>query len=310
LAAKKPSAPSPKATVETRIETNGFPCLPETVRYRLVRDPATGKERVIDTMQLAPREPWNWAVCHAGSWVRHEHHYAWVVGHRRHHHPPVMWVKNGKTIAMVPIHPHDVANHVPVNHIHEVFAVNAHGGALVQPVHLDAAHPVEFLALPPKEFRDAYLPPLARAEEPHPIGHSLRPDTQARGSNTRATAIPFHFDSKTQTFTISKEVTAGGKTITTNVPIGDHAGNLQSHAGGGWSGGYHGSNSGCSGASHGSYSGSGSSTSGGGSHSSGGGISSSSTSSSSVSSTSASSTSSSGSSAGSSGGGSGGGSHK
>lgn len=297
-ASRKPATPAtlgPNETVVTRVETNDFPCLPETVRYRLARNTITGKERVIDMSPIGVSEPWDWAVCHAGSWIRHNHHYAWVVGHRRHHRPPVMWVKNGKIVAFVPLHPHDVARHLPINRIHEVFAVNARGDTLVHPVHLDSEHPVEFLAIPPKEFRDGYLPPLARAEEPHPVGHQLKPDPQAKGSIAHATPIPLHFDGRTQNFTMSKEVTRGGKTVTTNVPLSNRSGDLQSHSGSGWSGGgYHGSSSGYSGASHGGYSGGSSSSAGGGSHSSGGGSSSASTSSASVSSSSLSSSSSSG----------------
>jgi hypothetical protein len=288
---RKPTTPGPNGPVVSRVETNGFPCLPETIRYRLVRDTVTGQEHVIDTSPMAVREPWNWAVCHAGSWIRHNRHYAWVVGHRRHHHAPVMWVKNGKTVAFVPLHPHDVARHVPINHIHEAFAVNSRGDTLVHPVHLDSTHPIESLAIPPKEFRDGYLPPLARAEEPHPVGHELRPETQTKGTSAHSTSIPLHFDGKTQSFTISKEVTIGGKTVTTNVPLSNRSGDLQSRSGNGWGGGYHGSSGGYNGASygggshggysggsssggaHGGYSGGGSSSGGGGggSHSSGGG---------------------------------------
>jgi hypothetical protein len=284
--------------------------MPETVRYRLAQIQISGQERVIDMQPLGERVPWDWAVCHAGSWIRHNHHYAWVVGHRRHHHPPVMWVKNGKTVAFVPLHPHDVARHIPINHIHEVFAVDAHGNKLVQPVHLNSEHAVEFLDIPPKEFRDGYLPPLARADEPHPVGHELRPEPLAKGSIAKATPIPLHFDSKTQSFTMSKQVNVSGKTITVNVPVSNRSGDLQSHSGSGWSrdstGGYHGSGGGYSGASsggaHGGYSGGSSSSGGGSSHSSGGGGGSSSSSSSSVSSSSSSSSGSSSGSSGSSGG--------
>ncbi len=314
---RDPTTLDPNETVVTRVETNGFPCLPETVRYRLVRNAITGKERVIDTEPLGIRQPWNWAVCHAGSWIRHNHHYAWVVGHRRHHHPPVMWVKSGKTVAFVPLHPHDVTGHLPINRIHEVFAVNTHGKTLVQPVHLDSGRSVEFLAIPPREFRDGFLPPLARADEPRPVAHEFRPDPLAKGAVARTTAIPLHFDSKSQRFIGSKEVNQGGKTVTMNVPISNRSGDLQSHSGGGWihdsTGGSHGSSGGYAGGSHGGYgssasgssagahggySGGGSSGGGGGSHSSGGGGGSSSSSS-----ASSSSSSSSGSSSGSSGGG-------
>ena len=323
-ASREPAAPGPNKTAETRVETNGFPCMPETVRYRLAQIQISGQERVIDMQPLGERVPWDWAVCHAGSWIRHNHHYAWVVGHRRHHHPPVMWVKNGKTVAFVPLHPHDVARHIPINHIHEVFAVDAHGKALVQPVHLDSGHPVEFLEIPPKEFREGYLPPLARADEPHPVGHELRPELLGKGSIAKATPIPLHFDSKTQSFTMSKQVTMSGKTVTMNVPVNNRSGDLQNHSGSGWSrdsaGGYHGSSGGYSGASygggahggysggsssvgaHGGYSGGSSSSGGGSSHSSGGGGGSSSTSSSSISSSSSSSAGSSSGSSGSSGG--------
>jgi hypothetical protein len=312
-ASRNSTAPGPNETVNSSVETNGFPCLPETVRYRLTRNVVTGQERVIDMQPMGASEPWAWAVCHAGSWIRHDHHYAWVAGHRRHHHAPVMWVKSGKTVAIVPLHPHDVAGHVPINHVHEVFAVNAHGNSLVQPLHLDAEQPVQFLAIPPKDFRDGYLPPLARAEEPHPVGHELKLNPQAKGSIAHATPVPLHFDNKTQSFMMSKQVTTAGKTVTMNVPVSSRSGDLQGHSGSGWSGGSHSGYSAISsgGSAHGGYSSGVSSGGGAGaSHSSGGGGASSSGSSSGVSSSSVSSSSSSSSSAGSSGSSSGGGGHK
>jgi len=54
-----------------------FPCTPESLVFRMVKDPATGKlVRVATT--LTQHNDYDWAVCHAGTWIRHHKHYAWV----------------------------------------------------------------------------------------------------------------------------------------------------------------------------------------------------------------------------------------
>ena len=78
----------------------------------MTQDPMTGR-----TVVLASDVVWNgdgfddygydWAVCHAGSWIQWRHRYAWVAGRRQHHRCPVRWVKVNGKLGYVPIHPRD-----------------------------------------------------------------------------------------------------------------------------------------------------------------------------------------------------------
>ena len=97
-----------------------FQCSPDYLDTVVERDRVTGEEHVISRRLmhrdqiLGTERPW-WAVCHAGSWIPRGHRYVWVVGHRRHHHPPIHWVKQGRNIAFVPRHPLDVRGKSPLN---------------------------------------------------------------------------------------------------------------------------------------------------------------------------------------------------
>jgi len=273
-----------------------FPCMPGDARamYRYGVLPAAAQYSM---------QPWAWAVCHSGSWIYRGNHYVWVAGHR-HHHPCVHWIKSGRTVAFVPIHPRDVKDHLPVNRKAPVFALNPKDNHLVERIAFGNTHPVELLKEPPKEFRNEVPVPLPRVAEPHMEGHQIRDTFVAKGVGPRPTGIPITFDHKSQSFMVQQSHSIqGGRTVTGFAPISNHGGDLQSHSGAfNGSGGFHGGFSGSGyhgGASGGSFHGGGSSaSSGGASHSSGGG---------SVSSGSASSGASSGTASASSGGG---GSHK
>ena len=105
------------------------PCFPSALRYRVQKDPITGKARVIDTGLAEERaSPWGWAVCHAGGFVHRRHHYVWCVGEKRHHLGAVRWVKSEHKVGFVPIHPYDVKGRPPVNRKGEVYAVNNKNG--------------------------------------------------------------------------------------------------------------------------------------------------------------------------------------
>jgi hypothetical protein len=253
-----------------------FPCYPASVRYRMVRDPITGAKSVMDTGLAPAPAGWNWAVCHAGSWVHRRHHYCWVAGHKRHHIAPVRWVKSEHKVGFVPLHPYDVKGRPPINRKEEVFALNNKGGLTVTRVRFEPGRPIEELKSPPREFRTAYLPPLSRAGVPHMEAHVMRDG--ARGTNlTAVKGVPVNFNSKLQSFTISKEVIHGTRTATVTAPITNHGGTLQARGGsftgahGGFSGGGGArSGGGFTGGSHGGGGGGGSSA-GGGSHGGGGG---------------------------------------
>jgi hypothetical protein len=255
------------------------PCVPSSVRYRVVKDPITGKGRVVDSGLGGGAVPWGWAVCHAGGWVhvRRHHHYVWCAGEKRHHLAPVHWVKSEHKVGFVPIHPFDVKGRPPINRKEEVYAINKNGFSLER-VKFDPTHPIGVLNSPPREFRNTFLRPLSKAEVPHMEARAIRaPLTVAKGPVakgpatgpvTRPVNIPIRFDSKSQSFMMSKEVMHGGKSTTVSAPISNHGGTLQAR-GGSFAGG-HGGPSGPSGAG-GSHGGGGSASSAGGGHSGGGG---------------------------------------
>jgi hypothetical protein len=305
-----------------RMRTADFSCSPWSVRHKLKKDEKTGKWKVVES-EIVPNNEYDWAVCHAGSWIpwrsHYGGHYVWVVGHKRHHREPIRWVKSGRTVGFVPIHPRDVKGQFPINGKHEVFAVRNKDGLTIEPVKFDNGRPIEALNLPPKEFRKPYLPPLARAGDPVVQAHHIKDAGIGNHPTVAKTeGIPLRFDHKSQSFVMPHQVMQGNKSVTVMAPLGNRGGTLQARGGsysggggsrgggGGFSGGSRGGGGGYSGGGSrggGSYGGGGSS--GGGSHSGGGGSGASSSSSSGSSSSSSSSGGSSG--GGSSGGGSGGG---
>jgi hypothetical protein len=248
-----------------------FPCFPAALRYRTDRDPITGKEHVINSAIVPNAAPYDWAVCHAGSWIHRRHHYVWVAGQKRHHLEPVRWVKSGHTVAFVPIHPYDVKGRPPINRKDEVFAVSNRHGLRVEPVKFDTNRPIELLKSPPREFRSAFLPPLSRADEPHAEAHQIKDALGSKGALARAAGIPLSFDHKSQTFNMAKLVMQGNKSMTVFAPISNRGGNLQARAGSFSGGGSYGGGGSRGGGGSGGSSGGGSRGGGGGSGSSGGG---------------------------------------
>ena len=254
-----------------------FPCFPESLRYRQMRDPVTGASRVVSTgMGLYPRR-WGWAVCHAGSWVHHRRHYRWVVGSKRHHIAPVRWVKSDHKVGFVPLHPFDVKGRPAINRKEEVFQVNNKNGLTVERVKFEGS--IEELKSPPHEFRTEYLPPLSRAEMPHMEAHTLKNGFRAGNfTAVKVAGVPLGFDGKTHSFTMAKEVMHGGRSSTVSVPMTNRSGTLQAR-GDSFAGGHGsiasagGSRGGSGGSSSGSRGGGSSSASsgGGGSHGGGGG---------------------------------------
>jgi hypothetical protein len=242
------------------------PCLPASVRYQVQRDPITGKQRVVSTGLGGNMVPWGWAVCHAGGWVQRRHRYVWCVGVKRHHLEPVRWVKSGHRVGFVPIHPFDVKGRPPINRKEDVFALNNKKGFSLERVKFEPEHKIDVLKSPPREFRNTYLRPLARAEAPHMEARVMKgPLPGNRGAMAKAANVPIRFDSKSQNFMMSKEVTHGGKSTTISAPISNRGGTLQAR-GGSFAGG-HGSTSG----GNSSHSGGGSGGASGGSHGGGGG---------------------------------------
>ena len=204
-----------------------FACTPDALRYRMVRDPSTGSVRIVDR-RLVSALPYEWAVCHAGSWVRHRRHYAWVVGGKRHHVAPVRWVKDGRHVGFVPLHPYDVKDQPALNAKHIVFEVTGKNDLHVEPVRFDPSHHIEFLNDPPREFRSDVLRPLARAEEPRMEARSLVNELGRKGGDLSRASIPIHFDARSLSFVVPREVARDGKTTTLLLPMTNRTGSLQS----------------------------------------------------------------------------------
>jgi hypothetical protein len=224
-----------------------FPCYPPGVRASLLGSGGVA---------AAPYRPYDWALCHAGSWI-HRRHYVWVAGVHKHHQCPVHWVKAGRVVAFVPIHPRDVHGKPPINCQHEVFAVMRKGGFSVERASLDSGARLKMLDEPPREVRGEYHQPLTRVSDPapeiHRAGTLLAKDSGLREPGTRLT-----FNHHSQSFTLGKTAMLGSHNMAQLQSFNRSIGSLQSRPGGegargGFSGGGGGTHSGgsSSGSSHG-----------------------------------------------------------
>jgi hypothetical protein len=260
----------PGAILQTKYD-EPFPCSPGRVRRLISTDPATGRQTVLRTDYVAGGARYDWAVCHAGSWIHREHRYVWVAGTKRHHHCPVHWVKYGHSKAYVPIHPHDVAGKLPINLKHGVFETGGKKGESVERVAFNPTTPVKILNTTPKEFLASYYPPLQRAEAPRLEGHLVKDGFgPAKNPIAKSPGIAITFNHKSQSFMVARQVTVGNRNTTVTERFGGRGSNAPTRAGGGSSTG--GSASRDGGGSSGSHSSSGgSSGGGGGSHASSGG---------------------------------------
>jgi hypothetical protein len=281
-APSQPASPMPQAVGPTPaplLRDTFFPCPPTRVRSLVARDPITGRQNVLYSTMNAM--PYDWTVCHAGSWIYRQHRYAWVAGGRRHHHCPVHWVKNGRTVAYVPIHPKDAPGKAPLNQEHGVFALTNKHSNSVEVARLDPSHEVKLLTNPPKGFRDADAPVLARAANPVVQAHHLQDVLVARkASEVKMSATRLTFDHRSQSFMLDKHDSVGSKGISERAVVNNHIssiqgrlgsvdghGNYSSHGGGG---SFSGGSAHSGGGGGGSHSGGGFSGGGGGSHGGGG----------------------------------------
>jgi hypothetical protein len=267
-------ASHPGATMWTEDYT--MPCMDYPIADLKAIDPVTGKEvevdSMIDTSILYPRfagyarlgrsfgvggaylfagygntfgAPWDWAVCHDGSWVRWQHHYAWVAGTKRHHKPPVRWVKSGRQVGFVPLHPKDVAGKLPINMKDGIILPTKKGDAIgLKHADLQQGKPVELLAEGPKEFRDTEVALLKIADAPQEeaysafsaLGWKSVPATKSKVKNSyesgtsfamKGPGAPMTFDRKTQSFVVAQPETQSGRTNTVEVPVGGRVGSVQ-----------------------------------------------------------------------------------
>jgi hypothetical protein len=269
----------PLAQILDAFDSNIFdafsPCFPSSLQFQRQRDPVTGKFRIVTG--FGPGVPWGWAVCHAGGWVQRRHHYVWCVNQKRHHVDPVRWVKSDHKVAFVPLHPFDVKGKPPINRSGEVFILSGKHGFSVERGRFEGSHSISTLESPPRELRTTYLRPLAPVNAPRMEVRAMRgPTSGDKLGSVKPVSTPLHFDGKSQSFMMSREVVHGGKTVSMSAPISNHGGTLQarggsfagSHGGGVSSGGgTHGGGGGGGGAHGGGASGGGG---GGGSHGGGG----------------------------------------
>ena len=173
-----------------------FPCVPDDVRYVMARSVYAGNAKGMYALaQFQQDDLWKWAVCNSGSWIYRQNRYLWVAG-RRHHQPPVHWVKFGHAVAFVPVHPRDVKDQLPVNRKSPVFVVDAKGAHPVEKIEFEPTQKAELLNEPPKSLRNGFQYPLARAEEPRIEAHAIKDAVTASGIRS----IPITFDHKSQTF--------------------------------------------------------------------------------------------------------------
>jgi hypothetical protein len=258
----------PAAVLRTEYE-EPFPCSPNQVRRLIARDPITGKDTVLRTDFDPNAAPYDWAICHAGTWIHREHRYIWVAGTKRHHHCPVRWVKYGGSKGYVPMHPHDVAGKAPINLKHGVFETSGRKGESVERVSFNPDRPVKLLATAPKEFLKPYFPPLQRAETPRLEAHLVKDGLVAGKEGTaRSAATVITFDHRSQTIVVARQVMQGGKNTTVTERFGGNGNSFHGPGGGSnFSGGNSGGRSGSSNSGSSSHS---SSNAGGGSHSGGG----------------------------------------
>ena len=251
---------------------DGFPCDPGRMGLVNPGNPVWRNGQWVYPSGLLMAVPWAWTQCNAGAWIYRNHRYMWVVG-RRHHHPPVHWVKFGKQTAFVPVHPHDVRGRPPVNRKNAVFVVDNKNGRVTERIEFPTEHQFALLKEAPKEFRNTNMPSLPHAEAPRMTAHQLGDLNVAKGLPMRP-GVPITFNDRSQSFMMARQEMHGGHPVTVNAPISNHSGSLQARAGGyTGGGGWHGGSVG-GGASHGTGGG-GSVSAGGGSHGGGGGVSSS-----------------------------------
>ncbi len=267
------------------VEDDFFPCSPYASLDLMTLDPMTG-----DEVLLASDVVWNgdgfgwygygfgydWAVCHAGSWIYRQHRYVWVAGTRRHHRHPVRWVTVNGKLGYVPVHPRDETGKTPRNLRHGIFVTTDRKGGQVERIAYDPHASVKLLAEAPKGFQMPLLPHLHAAEAPTAEARLLM--EPVRGVKLSEAILPVSkitFDRKSQGFTLVTQVNNGSRSRT----FVDHFGGggqrgggamLQASGGGGRGGYSSGSGRSYGGGGGRSYSGGGSWSGGGGVRSSGG----------------------------------------
>ncbi len=227
---------APLMPIENQIET--FPCSPIAWDNQYQIDPLTGRRRLIGS-QVLPASfgygsfyPYDWAVCHSGSWLQNQGRYVWVTGVKHHPYPPVQWVKTGRTVGFVPIHPGDATGKPPINLKNGiVHPVEGHGSKVEMLAYKGFDH-IKTLNEAPKEFRREPYVALQRADTPRAEARMLR---GPGAENKVAGTTPITFDRRSQSFMVARPSSPNAPTGTSQKmePIGGRGSDLQMHAGGG-----------------------------------------------------------------------------
>jgi hypothetical protein len=204
---------------------------------------------------------WPWAVCHTGAWIHRNGGYTFVVG-KKHHHPPIRWIRTGNRVAYVPRHPSDVKGRLPLNLKYGLFIPKEGPDAPVEHVAFNPSQKYKLLSEPPKEFRDIQYPQLAKAEQPEIQGHLLSrfiaggmaaPGLDRKRVDSPLKDAPIKYDYKTRNFVqagtsvgerAGKPVVVGGLTPHGGYSLGSGGsiahggfGGGGMHTGGGFGGG-------------------------------------------------------------------------
>jgi hypothetical protein len=164
-------------------------------------------------------DPWNWAVCHSGSWIFQDNRYLWVPGSQIQYQPPVQWVKFGNKQGFVPIHPRDVAGQTPVN-LQNFIIARGKNSQIAGAIRIDNGSPVKILNSPPRGFREGYSISLAKSDSPHMMGRMVGVDGgQKSPIQGNARSVPISFDHESRSFMVARPV-GGSNTRTVNEPVG------------------------------------------------------------------------------------------
>jgi hypothetical protein len=218
-------------------------CPASQVHVVTVKDPVTGKEKVVQRTVETELELWPWALCHSGAWVHlrgRRTRYTFVVGKKRHH-PPVRWVHTREGDAYVPRHPSDVAGHPPLNLKYGVFKAKNGANGPFEHVDFNPTQKYTVLGEAPKEFRDMRYPQLASAERPEIRGRLMAGvisgTKPAPGVGEKSGTSPITYDYKTRKFVQAGSPVAGrtGRPVVVSGlnPHGGYSGGVGRSTGGG-----------------------------------------------------------------------------
>jgi hypothetical protein len=201
----------PLATSRYRIYSEyDVPMIPCPLVFHVItaKDPITEKEKVWHAYVENVPPMWRWAECYSGAWIHRHGGYTFVVG-KKHHHPPIRWIRAGNQVAYVPRHPSDAKGRPPLNLKYGLFVPKKEPNAPVEYIAFNPSQKYKVLSEPPKEFRNVELPQLANAERPEIQGHLLArlvsgmnavPGPEGQKGDSPIKDSPIEYDYNTRNF--------------------------------------------------------------------------------------------------------------